>query len=141
MANVVIQGFPNNGAYTRSDILGYKSYVAKFSQSGTNEPVVEVLYNDTGITVSWERLGIGMYVGNFSSSVSASNFVIPGSFDYQGLSTMLMTLGNPTVQGSMMYYELGNGIEIDTFDTMGGFEEYSTVAGNSIYNVEFRIYN
>ena len=131
---------------TASEKIPYKTYMAKFTQTGTNDPVVKVLYNDTGITVTWKRLQVGTYVGNFSKNVSPSKFVIPGSFDYQGNSTQLITLGNPTVSGSMMYYELDNGstlfgIEIDTYDTMGVSEEFSNLVSPGNFNVEFRIYN
>lgn len=45
----------------KSDILGYKSYVAKITQSGTNDPELQEIINDIGIVINWVRVNIGSY--------------------------------------------------------------------------------
>jgi hypothetical protein len=40
----------------------YKTYVAKISQSGTSDPVITVLENTTGWTLTWTRGGAGSYL-------------------------------------------------------------------------------
>lgn len=45
---------------TRSEILGYKSYVALLSQSDTNAPVATVLQNEIG-EIIWSRSSTGIF--------------------------------------------------------------------------------
>lgn len=42
-------------------IVGYSTYVARVTQSGTNAPVATVISNDTGLTFTWTRQGTGSY--------------------------------------------------------------------------------
>lgn len=51
---------------TAEDMLPYKEYSVLLAQSGTSAPVATVLSNDTGITITWSRLGAGLYQGSFS---------------------------------------------------------------------------
>lgn len=41
--------------------LGYTSYVARLTQSGTNDPVALELKNNTNATYTWSRTGVGAY--------------------------------------------------------------------------------
>ena len=63
---------------------GYTSYVASFTQSGTNNPIVSLLYNDTGATFSWVRTGLGVYSITASSSIFTINKTF---FNVQGFGT------------------------------------------------------
>jgi hypothetical protein len=47
----------------KSSVCGYKEYVIKLSQSGTNDPVITELQNNTGLTITWARNGDGVYDG------------------------------------------------------------------------------
>lgn len=42
-------------------ITGYTTYVARVSQTGTNAPVATVISNNTGLTFTWTRQGVGSY--------------------------------------------------------------------------------
>ena len=54
-------------AYVDSQV-GYKTYVAQITQSGTNAPVATVLQNNTGLTFTWTRSALGVYQVGASSS-------------------------------------------------------------------------
>jgi hypothetical protein len=47
-------------AYVDSQV-GYSTYVARVTQSGTNAPVATVISNNTGLTFTWIRQGTGSY--------------------------------------------------------------------------------
>ncbi len=152
MSSIVIQGFPNNGAYTRSDILGYKSYVAKFSQSGTDDPVVQVLSNDTGLEVLWTRLDVGSYRGQFlinnnQTILDNSKFFLKDGSNWEGNMGVIVPFFNGSAtDGKIMIYPWGGfvgipGIFIDSFDSTNALEEWSTLIGTTEYYLEFRIYN
>lgn len=42
-------------------VKGYKDYVFSFSQSGTNDPVVTEINNDTGLTFTFTRDDVGNF--------------------------------------------------------------------------------
>jgi len=42
---------------------GYKDYVIKLTQSGTNDPVITEFQNNTGITITWTWQSQGIYDG------------------------------------------------------------------------------
>lgn len=42
---------------------GYKDYVIKLTQSGTNDPVITEFQNNTGITITWTWQSQGVYDG------------------------------------------------------------------------------
>lgn len=54
-------------AYVDSQV-GYSTYVARVTQSGTNAPVATVISNNTGLTFTWARTGTGQYTVSPSSS-------------------------------------------------------------------------
>ena len=47
--------------YFSSQLLGYTSYTARFTQQGTSDPVVTDMYNNTGATFTWTRTAVGEY--------------------------------------------------------------------------------
>lgn len=64
-----------SAAYTMQDIVdtagggsNYEVYSALFTQSGTNAPVVTVLENTLGLTLTWGRSSVGNYFGGDISS-------------------------------------------------------------------------
>lgn len=42
-------------------VLPYSSYVAKITQVGTDDPTANILWNDTGGTITWVRDQVGGY--------------------------------------------------------------------------------
>ena len=51
---------------------GYKDYVISFTQSGTNDPVITELNNNTGLSFAWTRSSPGIYESTISPSLDTS---------------------------------------------------------------------
>jgi len=71
--------------------LGYKTYAALLTQTGTNAPVATVLKNDTGATMTWGRSGVGQY----SIASSDTNLFLPNKTAVASIND-----GNPTSSAS-----------------------------------------
>jgi len=56
-------------------LLGYRSYTALLTQSGTNAPVATVLENTLGGEVVWSRESEGTYITNLTIFDVAKTFV------------------------------------------------------------------
>jgi len=56
--------------------LGYTQYTCLVSQNGVNDPIAEDLKNNTGATMTWNRIGPGIYRCNASSPIFTSNKTI-----------------------------------------------------------------
>lgn len=56
--------------------LPYKVYVAILTQSGTTAPIVTVLENTTGQTITWSYGTVGYYLGTYSTTFNAAKTVI-----------------------------------------------------------------
>ena len=154
--SVVIQGFPNSGAYTRSDILGYKSYTALFTQDGINAPVPIEMENSLGFPATWVRGGAGGYYFDFptSSYTTSNKFWIGGAMgNYIEDASSYMPISNgSSVLGYYSVYakyvgSLVSGITLECYDDQWVATDFSTLFGVSspvndagIY-IEFRIYN
>ena len=55
----------------------YKAYICKITQSLTNDPTETIVYNDTGLTLTWSRVGVGQYRATWSTPISAGDdFII-----------------------------------------------------------------
>ena len=54
----------------------YQAYVSQVSQLGSATPTENVIYNDTGRTLSWSRPGVGRYTATWSTSVDPSKVTI-----------------------------------------------------------------
>ena len=55
----------------------YQAYVCKITQSLTDDPTEDIVYNDTGLTLTWSRVGVGQYRATWSTPISAGDdFII-----------------------------------------------------------------
>jgi hypothetical protein len=54
----------------------YQSYASLISQTGTNDPTVQVLENGLGLTITWTRESQGVYVGTLDAAIDISKTVI-----------------------------------------------------------------
>ena len=153
MSSIVIQGFPNSGAYTRSDILGYKSYSAQLGQVGTDPITAVELVNDFG-PMTYDRLGVGNYRIMFPSLIPRNKLFIPSSTEYFGNGSICYTitnnqviLGYITIYPGMVFpaYDFADGITIVSQDsTLNYVELDALVTGfgpNSKFYFEFKVFN
>jgi len=77
----VITGVPlGSTANPKSVAMGlshyYEAYVSQVSQLGNATPTENVIYNDTGRTLSWSRPSVGRYTATWSTSVDPSKVTI-----------------------------------------------------------------
>jgi hypothetical protein len=95
---------------------GYTEFVAYISQSGTDDPVLTVLHNTTGATMTASRSSAGVYVLTSSSSVFTIGLATPGvSSDYT--STINLKDESGTTTGFYQYHQIDNvSYSIRTFD-------------------------
>jgi len=150
--SVVIQGFPSNGSYIKSDILGYKSYAALFSQKNTEDPVVYVRENDLGFDLTWTRNGAGNYVCSFPTLIAPSKLYITGFGTWANSGNTYLPLMDGSPLGFYTIYPRGlvaapDGLVFEVVDTGGNQVDLSDLIGfdnpvnfSGVY-IEFRIYN
>jgi len=153
MSNVVIQGFPSNGSYTRSDILGYKSYAFQIKQYGSNTPIVNELSNDFG-PMTWNQSGAGLYQTTLPTPIPVDKFWMPNATEFLGNSSCVYTMADGSaVTGYILIspivlppsYSFVSGVWIYCYDNtfsavdLSYFLEFGGVAGNVYF--EFRQYN
>ena len=110
------------------DFIGYNSYSALISQSGTSAPTVKVLNNTTGVTFTLSRNSSGNYTLTGSSDVFTSdktgtlyNFNSNGSFP----------------NGSMFFYSIG--AQFFIIETRDSGTPTDGVITDSF--IEIRVYN
>ncbi len=77
----VITGVPlGTTANPKSVAMGlshyYEAYVSQVTQLGNSAPTENVIYNDTGRTLSWSRPSVGRYTATWSTSVDPSKVTI-----------------------------------------------------------------
>lgn len=144
MSNVV-WGFPNPQAIVVESEK--KKYVAQFRQTGTSDPVVNVLEDSTGFTNTWERSGAGTYRLTFGSgiTVSVDKLFIPGWSDFIGARSIYLPVSSGSqIDGRFVVYPwsgpVASGILIECTDDQWVPVEWSTLFGASSYNLEFYIY-
>ena len=72
----------------------YKAYVCKISQSLTNDPTETIVYNDTGLTLTWSRVGVGQYRATWSTPISAGDdFIINPMPVFKNAPTSINVIG------------------------------------------------
>lgn len=77
----VITGVPiGSTANPKSVALGlnhyYQGYVSKLSQTGINPPTEVIVYNDTGLTLTWQRVAVGRYQATWSTPVDSTKVTV-----------------------------------------------------------------
>ena len=63
----------------KAKLLGYRTYTAIISQSGTSDPVAIVLENNLGQDIVWTRLNTGFYKGSSTGLFTNSKTTINSS--------------------------------------------------------------
>lgn len=121
-----VGGF-TNGKILKSVLLGYKSYTALLTQSGTSAPTVTNEKSDFGVgAIVWSRVGVGnyratsaglftalkteVYISQENQSSTGFNMAYPldplvdGNFDPNLVAVQTKTTDLTTGQDSKLYY-------------------------------------
>ena len=77
----VITGVPlGSTANPKSVAMGlnhyYQGYVCKLTQTGINPPTEVIVYNDTGLTLTWQRVAVGRYQATWSTPVDSTKVTV-----------------------------------------------------------------
>lgn len=137
--------------YTMQDISDsvvvaapYQSYVALFTQSGTNAPVVTIVSNTLGLNITWVRNATGQYyAGDISSKCPDAKTVYIVSDASNGINLYgvplkeahLWTYGNDTPQTGR-YLNLS----MTTVSNAGDIE-FADWDSPKVILLEIRVYN
>jgi hypothetical protein len=135
-------------------ILGYRSYTALLSQTGTDAPVATVLENTIG-NIVWTRESVGKYRGTLTGAFTLNKVImtpfIPG---YEGNADngVFLPLGQGTSGvGPEFYYTMfiggiGNDgedyIALHIYDNLlDNLVEFDQVLSAGLLPIEIRVYN
>lgn len=110
--------FKNSGSNVS---LGYTSYVALLSQTGTSAPTATVLESSLSGTVVWSRSGAGQYTATLA-----------GSFDLQ---KTFVILGASANGGSAFFYD------VQMAGSPNSFNIYIRNAATQIVGDDLLLYN
>jgi hypothetical protein len=113
-----------------SGASSYKSYVAEITQTSSQNPIQNVVFNDTGVSIVWSRSASGNYSGtvsasfpNFSKVVVFTSSILGGDY----ASTIIASLVEVNLLGVL------------TLKVQGG----ASVLADDLFNcfIEIRVYN
>ena len=111
----------------KAKLLGYRTYTAIISQSGTSDPVAIVLENNLGQDIVWTYDAVGVYIGTATGLfVNANKITVICS----------ETNAGDILGYAVVYRQSDNRIIIQTFDT--AFSAADGVLGSTM--LEVRIY-
>lgn len=129
-------------------LLGYRSYTALLTQTGTNPPVAKVLENTLGEEVVWTYGGVGIYEANLSLTsqlFSEQKFYINGLSNGVAQATLIPITDFNTIIGYYsVYYNAPNKFLLEFYDSTFNYVEFSDLFTNPqfiFYLPEIRIYN
>ena len=74
-------------------VKGYKDYVFSFTQSGTNDPVITQLNNNTGLTFTFTRNSAGVFYLVPSSNIDVNKVWVQATGGHVGNSTAITVKG------------------------------------------------
>lgn len=123
--------------------LPYKSYTALLTQSSTDAPTAIVLQNTLGGIPVLSRAQLGSYLITLSGAFPNNKVVIPNfiSFDGNGTSAMPVTDEGGNILGYYAIYRASNDqIAVDTLDDALSYAEWSTVFGESILQIDVKVF-
>lgn len=126
-----------------SSYLVYKAYL---SQTGTNNPtVVRVLQNTIG-NIVWTRSSLGQYLGTLSGAFAGSNnVVIPPYGGADGASMVLLPAGGVTGSTPADYFvtvtrTTNDAVLLAFYDSTFNSVEWSTVQNDADFFIEIQVY-
>ena len=128
-------------------LLGYRSYTALLTQTGTNAPVANVLENTLGGEVVWTRDAVGSYVATcaIQNLFSEQNFYVSGLSNGNSEAIFIPITNFSTIIGYYSIYpNSSNRFILEFFDSTFNTVEFSDLFTSPefiFYLPEIRIYN
>ena len=145
---VVEDGVTKKGTY--DEILSratggirYTEYKAILNQTGTNDPEVVAILENTIGDIVWTRTNMGSYIGILEGAFTIGKTICPQfpAFAFEDAATFLpiSVNGNPQTGWLSMYSQADNEIQIETY-SMSNRAEWSTILGSTLL-VHVIVYN
>lgn len=112
LQTVSVDGVTITGNGTSQNVLkttAPKTYVANISQSSTSNPAINVVFNNTGVSLTFTRTGQGVYESNIVDIPVLSNFITftcsNGETGTNGVGRTIFTTIN-TAGGNNKYFTI-----------------------------------
>jgi len=125
-----------------TNVIPYKSYICKMTQTNENAPVVTELYNDTGLSLTWTRNGVGIYQTN---TIQGDTDKIVCFISNGGSSNSASTVGSSIYFFTYNTFSNNFFFIIRSFATTTNGTNVPTVglSDNLLYSasIEIRVYN
>ena len=95
--------------------LPYTSYVCKIDQIGTNDPVESILYNNTGLTLTWSRIGVGQYRAVWSTPVNSTKVTVNTMGIFDNAPNLINVIGFSNTSFTLSTWKITGGtVEVDS---------------------------
>jgi hypothetical protein len=121
------------------DLPAYKVYVAKLIQNGTDNPLVEAVYQNTIGDIVWTRDSIGHYSGTLAGAFTFGKTFIPPFGGDLGLSMpVFYNLPADNFYNIRPHPSNSDSVIISVYDTNGDNVEWSALSLQLI--IEIRVY-
>ncbi len=119
-------------------LLGYRSYTALLTQSGTDAPVATVLENTLGDAVTYQYYTVGYYDLILPFDITDTNHAIIHSHGNQINGTLLWCWKNASNKIRIETYDFGN-LNITTLNYTTSPQPSDSLLTNHM--IEIRVYN
>lgn len=116
--------------YVDQEKRPYKVYSATISQSGTNNPVVQIYENTLG-NIAWTRGGVGDYYGTLLSAFTDEKTMILNA------EAIIQSDGLSVASGVRIYKQNVNSVVVNT--KLNNMNADSIISNG--YSFEIRVYN
>ena len=84
----------------------YQAYVCKLDQTGTNNPTESIVYNDTGLTITWTRVGVGSFRAQWSTPVNAAKVTVNPMCTFKNAPNILNVIAFSNASFTLNTYNL-----------------------------------
>jgi len=85
----------------------YTEYVSKIDQLGTSDPTEVVLFNNTGNSLTWSRLGVGQYRATWATPTAPTYVVLDVGQQFKAYPRFVQVLNHSNNFFDIYVYEMG----------------------------------